>query len=396
MLIHARSDYDSVWNTIFQASESSENLEPLRNLFPPKEEFIEKRGFSNIHKAVLKLGCRRLEEDIIAYRSMIDITDTDGSTALMWAARRGDSHALSLLIQANASINSQNRFESSALHYAARYSDLHGVEILIKASANVNHVNSLGYSALHFLAFSKDPMIGEIVDCLATAGAKLEAKNYYGLTPLGICVQRNTVQAVCALLDNGANINVLDGDGDSLLMQSIFSNADDVTQLLLSRGATYTSWCSTGDSILHLAALSGSLRTLEILRNAKIQDVDPEAPNHRGQTALQAAQARASKSESFIEKLQELIAEVRDRNVDLQRAKMSASEAVFEHGNDSSQDFWPFGINLQAQLLQWVRNTHHTVMSIPGSIWRKSVWYSFLLILTYYGLPFICGVLGLG
>ena len=371
-------------------------LKPLRNLFPGQEDFIEERGFSNIHKAVLKLGCRKLEEDIIAHPSMIDITDTDGSTALMWAARRGDRNALNLLIQANASVNSRNRVGNSALQYAARNSDLQSVQILVKANANLHNVNSRGYSALHYVAYSTNPMVRGIVDCLVAAGAELDAKDWLGITPLGICVMRNAVQAASALLDNGANTNVLDNDGDSPLLQSIFSNADDATQLLLSWGATYTSWCSMGDSILHVAALSGSLRTLETLRNVKIHIIDPDTLNRQGQTALRIAQARASKPDGFIGKLQELLMEVRDRNADLRRARMSASEAVSQHRNDPTRRSWAFGINLQARLPHSVRNIRHTVMSIPGNFWRRSVWYSFLLTFIYCGFPFICGVLGLG
>ena len=242
---------------------------------------------------------------------MIDITDTDGSTALIWAACRGDIPALNLLVQANTSVISQNRFGSSALHYAARNSDLQSVQILIKASANAHNVNSQGYSVLHFAGYSKSSLAKETIDCLVAAGAEPDAKDYFGLTPLIACVHHNALQAASALLDNGADLDLLDNDGDSALLHSIFNNAEDATQLLLSRGATYTSWDSMGNSILHLAALFGSLRTLEILHNDKIQDVDPDAPNRQRQTALQIPQARASKPDGFVEKLQELLIEVR-------------------------------------------------------------------------------------
>ena len=392
----ARSAHETVWYTILQASEGSENLDPLRNLFPETEDFIEKRGFSNIHKAVLKVGCRNLEEDVIAHQSTIDNTDADGSTALMWAARRGNSHALNLLVQANATINSQNRFGNSALHYAAKYSDLQSVQILIKASANIHSVDSFGFTALHYAGLSKNSFARRIADCLVSAGAELDAKTCHGVTPLIISAGDNTLATVTALLDNGADINLLDNDGDSALLQSIYSNADDVTQLLLSRGATYTSWDSMGNSILHLAALSGSLRTLRILRNAKIQDVDPDALSRQGQTALQLAQARASKPDGFIRELQELLMDIRIRNADLRRAKESASEAVSEHGNDPNRRSRAFGIKLQARLLLWGQITRHTIMPGLGNFSRKLVQISFLLTLIYYGFPFICGVLGLG
>ena len=366
-------------------------------MFPNYEEFIDNRGFSNIHKAVLKLGCRNLEEDIIAYRSMIDITDTDGSTALIWAARRSDRYALNLLVQANANVNYRNRYGSSALHYDVSNSDLQGVQTLIKAGANIHNVTSGGYSALHYAAvYSKRSVARRLVDCLLAAGAELDVKNCYGATPLSFCAVRNTEHTASALLDNGADINARDNDGDSPLLQSIFSNADDVTQLLLSRGATYTLWFSMGHSILHLAALSGSLRTLDILRDAKIQDVDPDALSRQGQTALQVAQSRTSKPDGFITKLQELLAEIRDRDADLWRARMSGNGAISKHVNDPIRKSWSFKVYLQARSLDRVRNVCRTTTSMPGKFWRKSIWYSFLMTFIYWALHVICGVLGLG
>ena len=86
----------------------------------------------------------------------------------------------------------------------------------------------------------------------------------------------------------------MDNDGNTPLLQSVFSQADDVTQLLLFREATFTNWGSCG-LILHYVALSGGLRTLAILLAARLQGIDPDILNREGKTPLQLTQEREVK-----------------------------------------------------------------------------------------------------
>ena len=142
-----------------------------------------------------------------------------------------------------------------------------------------------------------------------------------GTTPLHTAAFSNNAVVAEALLNNGADISILDYEGDSALSQSLHSSADDVTLLLLSREASYTAWDSMGYSVLHEAALWGGCRTLGILRAAKMHNVDPDAHNRQGRTALQLVYARAPKPEGFVDKFQELLIDIRTRNTELQNAK---------------------------------------------------------------------------
>ena len=66
-----------------------------------------------------------------------------------------------------------------------------------------------------------------------------------------------------------------------------------------------------GNSILHLAAIAGGVRTLDILLAARPGGLEPDALNRQGKTAMVLAQERRDRSEQFLDKLQGLCNGVR-------------------------------------------------------------------------------------
>ncbi|MCJ1311681.1 hypothetical protein MMC25_005354 [Agyrium rufum] len=142
-----------------------------------------------------------------------------------------------------------------------------------------------------------------------------------GSTPLLDVALRNNAKSAEALLTCGADINAVDDDGDTALLQSVFSHFDDVTKLLSSRGATYASWDSKENSLLHVAALSIGVRTINILLAAELKGIDPDAVKRTGKTAVEVAQKRPTKEEGLVHKFRELLADIRVRNSQLERSK---------------------------------------------------------------------------
>ena len=359
-------------------------------MFPSNEDSLEERGFSKLHQAVVKLIYCDFESYVTTHKSLIDSTDSTGTTALSWAVRRGDREASRILVKAGADTNIVNKADESALHYAARYSDLESVSLLLKAGANPHQCDAMGDSVLHIKGYSARFATG-VVQRLIEAGVDPNARNHYGASPLHMFASQNGVEAAEALIRNGANINQLDDDGDSILLQAIHSAVDDVAQLLLSYEAAYTSWDSMGNSILHDAALSGGLRTIDILRNAKLHGVDPDALNRQGKTVLQLALARNLKPEGFVEKLQGLLVEIRMRNADLRRAN---SHDHPKTANDQSHCFvkhlTSFKTRFQAQLSQLARTMPY---STTFRVWIRTC---LLLAATYFAFSYLSSALRFG
>ena len=67
------------------------------------------RGFSLLHRCVLKLNKVDLESLLASLtRSEIDKSDNRGMTACHWAARRGDTTNLALLLRYGADIEKKD------------------------------------------------------------------------------------------------------------------------------------------------------------------------------------------------------------------------------------------------------------------------------------------------
>ena len=241
-----------------------------------------------MHKANLGLGLHILEEEIDACDN-IDKTDSLGCTALCWAARRNDIAAVKLLLQANTNPDKINHVFDSPLNYAVQLPDFTCCRALSEAGAKPTLAICFEQNASHLVALSSNRQ-GAIRE-LTLAGADPNTRDRWGCTPLFNAARRNRIITTEALLDYGADINIVDNNGDYALFQSIFSHSDEVTQLLLSRKAIYVTVGSDG-TILHVAARSGGVRTIEILLVAELKGVNTDTLNPEGKTALQIAEER--------------------------------------------------------------------------------------------------------
>jgi ankyrin repeat protein len=119
----------------------------------------------------------------------------EGTTPLMRAARNGDAPAMRLLLGHGADPAMVQRNHTTALMLAAglgrglgvfakEYSTeaemLEAVNVLLDRHVDVNAANDQGQTALHYAAMASD----DIVRLLAVNGAKLDAKDRQGRTPL--------------------------------------------------------------------------------------------------------------------------------------------------------------------------------------------------------------------
>ena len=135
--LRIRSPHDVAWNYVFEASRDHVYLEALRGLFPSNNDYLEERQFSKLHKIVLGITSHNPSTELAVSCADIDNVDSMGYTPLLWAARRGDSEAVNLLLKAGANPNFCTSIGSSALMFAAGGSFL-CVKLLLKAGSDLN------------------------------------------------------------------------------------------------------------------------------------------------------------------------------------------------------------------------------------------------------------------
>ena len=119
----------------------------------------------------------------------------EGSTAMMRAAKNGDTAAIRLLLEHGADFNARQKNGTTPLMFASGLGYgtgtfandfatpaelLESVKVLVAAGADVNAVSEAGQTPLHFGAVASD----DIVKFLAASGAKLDVKDKQGRTPV--------------------------------------------------------------------------------------------------------------------------------------------------------------------------------------------------------------------
>lgn len=116
---------------------------------------------------------------------------------------------------------------------AAGKGDLEETVRLIQDGANLNAINEEGESALTRAISRKQTSVARI---LLENGATTDYTGFLVHKPLHVAVQTANIQLVELLLDNGADIDELTTLG-SVLSQAIWAGREDITSLLLHRGA---------------------------------------------------------------------------------------------------------------------------------------------------------------
>ena len=196
---------------------------------------------------------------------------------------------------------------------------------LLHAGADPHHRNILGSNSLTAAAaFLPDPRyISELLSRGVDVNSPItgqDALQYFKWHDKAI---------VKMLLDHGAYVDSVDAEGNSALAEFIWAGAGDSAQLLLERGADYTTVNIYGQSILHVVAAFGSLSIIRILRATALKDVDVDAVNGDGETPLEVACQRVSKPDGFVEAFQLLLSEIRQNK--------AASDASFSGGSEGHE-----------------------------------------------------------
>ena len=367
-----RTPFSSAWMNIFSSTEPA-TAERLRAMFPCREGGYDEWQFSKLHKIILGLDSSDLGNYLAHYPSETNVTDCTGRSTLFWAARRGDDVAVELLLKANANANLVANTGETVLYSALRSGSIACTKLILAAMTGVHYDERSPFSALHGAARYIDEEA--LIKSLVKAGLDPNIPDDYGSCPIFSTMVNDNSIAAATLLDLGADIDSQDDDGDTPLMEALFRHADTVTQLLLQRGAKYSSIYSTGDSILHLAAKSGGIRTLDMLMTAELKGIDPYYLNREGKTATRVAQERLGKPVGFVEKMHELIIGIDTRNLRLTQGQKRDNNERVTNAETQSRAFkiMAKGFSILRDFTK-TSTLYHTMITIKPRIDKLPIW----------------------
>jgi|SRR6185369_4651639 ankyrin repeat protein len=196
-----------------------------------------------------------------------NVQDSEGRTAFISAAARGDLVMVKALLSRGVDINVKDNLGYTALSHAveAMYSEVEDA-ILNSPGFDPNVGGLKGRPVLLAYVWRNDK---ERTQKLLTHGANVNAQDADGDTALHGAAQNGNVEIINLLLDKGANANAKNKLGGTPLMWAAVFGNDDAARLLLSRGANPSLKDNDGITALGWAIENKRTSTVSLLRGKR-------------------------------------------------------------------------------------------------------------------------------
>jgi ankyrin repeat protein len=135
----------------------------------------------------------------------VNAATADGSTALLWAAHRGDVAQVRSLIAAGADVARANHYGATPMSEAATQGETEIIALLLKAGADANSSSAEGETAL--MEVTRTGRL-DAAKLLLGHGAAVDAReNWGGQTALMWAVTQNHPDMMRLLIQHGADVN---------------------------------------------------------------------------------------------------------------------------------------------------------------------------------------------
>jgi uncharacterized protein len=154
-----------------------------------------------------------------------------GDTALMLAARTGKTEAVRVLIEARADVNAKENWGgTTALMWAVAEGHAETAKVLLAAGADVN-------ARSHYVAAANGRGFEGRTPSARRTEEKVEELASGWLTPVMFAARDGGLELTRMLVDAGADVDAVAGDGKTPVALAIFNGNYDVASFLVDSGA---------------------------------------------------------------------------------------------------------------------------------------------------------------
>lgn len=287
-----------------------------------KEDILNNDGNDPLMSALLGLNSNQMLETILISRVKSGrFANKNKETYIHAAATNGKAHAIKLLLEKGAGVNSKDVSGVTPLVRALRHRKREAAETLILSGADLRAVDKDGRSLLHMMAFwlNEKSMLDRFIKVIdintpdakgrsalhevsywgheknalqmIESGAKVNLAAKNGETPIYEAVKSKNYGMTALLIDKGAKVNIQNIYGDTVLKTAIQSDVKNlkIITLLLEKGADQNIKNIHGETILHEAVRMGDEHIIRLLMNYK---PDLKAKDKFGKTPLDWAKER--------------------------------------------------------------------------------------------------------
>ena len=195
-----------------------------------------------------------------------------GDHRLADAVKNRDASEIGRLLQEHVDINVPQPDGATALHWAAHWDDHATAALLIEAGAKVDATNELGITPMH-LACTNGSF--RMVNALLAAKANPNLATPSGEAPLMTAARSGNSSVVTALVGAGADVNAKESTkGQTALMWAFAQGHIDAAEVLLNNGADVKAKATSGYTPLLFAVRAGDPdgTKLALLRGAYVNE----------------------------------------------------------------------------------------------------------------------------
>ena len=261
-----RTPLDTYYENYFTSTTEENRMTSLLPIFE-KFDVCDHWNLSHLHLIVL--GCSPL--DLSTYLTItsetIDVIDSFGRTALMWAAWRGDHTSFSTLLQHGANPHATSFDGNSVLIYATYGGSLECIGLVLGVGADINYMSHSLVTPVMVRPRISDNIA--IATVRVVRGAQIEASRRQRFTPLYVAALTNQVESLAYLLDAGATTDVSSWDCSTPITVAIALNNHLVIQELINRDSDPNAVSDFKFSRLKSLAMYGDERTMRLFIDAR-------------------------------------------------------------------------------------------------------------------------------
>ena len=178
------------------------------------------------------------------------------SHSLFSAAQSGDVALIQTLLEAGADHAALDEAGETALMHAAHAGHLEAVKALLAAGAAPDFKSEQGWTALTKAAYNAETECGypQIIAALHEAGAELDTRIFFGITPLMLAAGGGDAGVVEWLINNGADVLAANDGGRTARLMANDKFYVDVINLLTDAerqlGISEDGSCSSSKSVI--------------------------------------------------------------------------------------------------------------------------------------------------
>ena len=217
--------------------------------------------------------------------SLVGVGVANGQSPLVDAVKRDDSVAVRALLQ-RVDVNTPDADSATALHWAVYRDDLDTADALVRAGAKVEAANRYGVTPLSLASVNGN---ARMIEILLKAGADVNAKLPEGETALMTASRTENLAAVQVLLGHGADVNARERwRGQTAVMWAAAEGQAAVVQALVERGADIHARSNAGFTALLFAARQGQIEAVSTLLKAGADVNELCRPNPQAKTRRQS------------------------------------------------------------------------------------------------------------